>query len=100
MPEKNRELIESRKLNFEILFDKDNAYAQKLDMVHGFNDDLKTIYGSFGIDVGAANGNSVWELPLPSRMIIGQGHVLKSIDYNVDYKIRPEPEATLAILAG
>ena len=68
--------------------------------MHGFNDSLQAIYGSFGIDVGAANGNSVWELPLPSRIVVGQDHVIKSIDYDIDYKKRPEPEATLAVLTG
>ncbi len=100
LPEKSRELIESRKLNFEILFDKDNGYAQKLDLVHGFNDDLKSVYGTFGIDVGQANGNPTWELAIPARLVVGVNHVIKSIEFDADYKVRPEPAATLAMVAG
>jgi len=96
--DKNRELIEKTKLDFEILFDKDNAYAKKLDLVHGFIDELKEIYGGFGIDVGAANGNQVWELPIPGRMVIGSGHSIRAAEFNANYTERPEPEATLALV--
>ena len=100
-PKLNRELVEKFKLDFEILFDKDNAYSKQLDLVHGFEDDLKGIYGNvFGIDVGAANGNDVWELPIPGRMVIGKGHEIKAAEFNANYTQRPEPEDTLAIVAG
>lgn len=98
--DKNRELIEKTKLDFEILFDKDNAYAKQLDLVHGFDDALKTIYGTFGIDVGTANGNGVWELPIPARMVISSDHVLRGIEVNADYTQRPEPTETLQLVKG
>ena len=96
----NKELVKKLGLDFEILFDKDNAYAKKLDLVHGFGDDLKKIYGGYGIDVGAANGNDVWELPIPGRIVVGSGHAIQAAEFNANYTERPEPEATLAIVTG
>jgi len=98
LPKLNRELVEKLGLDFEILYDKDNAYAKQLDLVHGFVDELKEIYGGFGIDVGAANGNEIWELPIPGRMVIGAGHAVKAAEFNANYVERPEPEATLALV--
>ena len=91
----NKELVEKLGLDFEILFDIDNAYAKKLDLVHGFFDELKQIYGGFGIDVGAANGKDVWELPIPGRIVIGADHAIQAAEFNANYTERPEPETTL-----
>lgn len=98
--EKNRELIEKSKLDFEILFDKDNAYSKELDLVHGFIDDLKAIYGGFGIDVGEANGNGVWELPIASRIVISSDHAIHALEVNPNYTQRPEPSETLQFVQG
>lgn len=100
LPELNRELIEKHKLDFEILHDKGNAYAKTLDLVHGLEDALIEIYGSFGIDVGTANGNGVWELAIPGRVVMGAGHEIKAIEFNANYTERPEPADTLAAVPG
>ena len=101
MPEKSRETIEKRGLKFEILFDKDNEFAKQLDLVHGLPQELKDIYqGTFGIDVGGANGSDIWELPMPSRFVIGTDHKIKDKEVNASYTSRPEPEATLQIVAS
>ena len=100
LPELNRELIEKHKLDFEILHDKDNAYAKLLDLVHGFDDDLKEIYGTLGIDVGTANGNGTWELAIPGRIVVGAAHEIKALEFNAKYTERPEPAETLATVPG
>ena len=101
LPEKNQATIEKHGLNFEILHDKDNAFAKQLDLVHGLPQDLKDIYlGTFGIDVGAANGTEIWELPMPSRFVISPDHMVKAKEVNASYTNRPEPEATLQIVTS
>ena len=100
-PEETAKLKKKLKLDFDILFDPKNQYAEQLDLVHGFPQDLREIYLSFGIDVGNANGNGEWKLPIPSRLVIGEDHTIKSIQSNAAYTQRPEPQETLDfLLAG
>ena len=67
IPALNSELVTKHCLNFDVLYDEDNQYARWLDLVHGFPDDLKQVYGKFGVNLEGANGNSKWELAIPSR---------------------------------
>lgn len=96
--EQNKQLIASRNLDFDVLFDDDNKFALALDLVHGFPDDLKEVYGKFGIDVGMANGNSKWELPIPARFVVDRQGVVRRADFDADYTTRPEPSATLDVI--
>jgi len=101
LPEKSRATIEEHGLSFEILYDKENAFAKQLDLVHGFPKELSDLYqGTFGIDVGGSNGMTIWELPMPSRFVIDADHSVKAKEVNASYTNRPEPEATLQIVAG
>lgn len=100
LPEQSRTVIEKHKLNFEILFDKNNSYAKQLDLVHGFPDELKMIYGQFGIDLEKANGDPSWTLAMPSRIVLDNEHKIKSIEVNASYTQRPEPADTLAVLSN
>lgn len=53
------------------------------------------MYLNFGLDIEQANGNPKWELPIPCRMVVDQQQVIRAIEVNADYTLRPEPEATL-----
>jgi hypothetical protein len=44
------------------------------------------------------NGDDSWELPIPARLVIDAGSVLRSVEADVDYTRRPAPEATLEVL--
>jgi peroxiredoxin len=94
--ENNRELAEKLRLKFEILHDHENAFANKLDLAHGFPDDLKEVYLNLGADLGAVNGESSWTLPIPTRVIVDADQKILSITYDADYKKRPEPEEVLS----
>jgi len=77
------------------LYDKDNAFARQLDLVHGFPQELQDIYqGTFSIDVGGSNGTTIWELPMPSRFVINTDHKVKAQEVNASYTNRmPTDEA-------
>ncbi len=94
----NKKLIAQRKLDFEILFDEDNQYAERLGLKHGFPDGLKDVYGKFGIDIERSNGNPKWELPIPARFVVDASGTIRSADFNADYTVRPEPTETLSVL--
>jgi len=91
----NSELVSKLNLNFDVLYDEDNQYARQLDLVHGFPDDLKTVYGKFGINLDEANGNTKWELAIPSRFVVGPSGVIKNAHVDPNYTARPEPSETL-----
>lgn len=44
------------------------------------------------------NGDGSWELPVPARLVVDAGGVIRSADADPDYTRRPEPEATLDVL--
>ena len=88
-------MIEKLQLKFDILHDHGNSFAEQLDLVHSFPDDLKEVYLKFGADLAEVNGESSWTLPIPTRLIVDQSHKVVSIQYDADYKIRPEPEEVL-----
>lgn len=91
----NSELVNKHNLKFDVLYDEDNQYARSLDLVHGFPDDLKDVYGKFGINLDDANGNSKWELAIPSRFVVDESGVVRNAHVDPDYTARPEPSLTL-----
>ena len=91
----NSELVSKLKLNFDVLYDEDNQYGRALDLVHGFPDDLKKVYGEFGINLDNANGNTKWELSIPSRFVVDGKGMVQNAHVDSDYTSRPEPSVTL-----
>ncbi len=77
------------------MYDPENQYAQQLDLVHGFDEDLKQVYLDLGINLDEFNGRGGWHLPMPTRIVIDKDHKIRSIEYNADYTHRPEPAETL-----
>lgn len=54
----------------------------------------------FGISLPDHNGDESWELPLPTRLVVDAEGVIRSVDADPDYTIRPEPEASLELVRG
>lgn len=94
----NRELVEKHQLKFEILHDVENAFAMKLDLVHGFEPDLKHVYLQLGANLEEVNGEASWTLAIPARIAVGMDHEILSIQYDADYKKRPEAEDVWGML--
>lgn len=94
-PEHNAEVKEKNRLTFPVLSDPGNAYAKQLSLAHGFPDDLRELYGQFGISLPGVNGDESWELPLPARIVVDASGVIRSLESDPDYTQRPEPSATL-----
>ena len=69
-----------------------------MGLKHGFPDDLKEVYGKFGIDLDQFNGNDKWELAIPARFVVSTDGVVRAADFNADYTARPEPADTLQVL--
>ena len=83
-PEKPDITMETRdieKLNFNVLSDIDNKFAQK----------LKTIYENFEVDLKRSQGNEESVLPIPATYIIDGNKVITHAWIDADYTKRAEP---------
>ena len=83
-----------------MLSDPGNAYAAELGLRFEISPDVKEIYGGFGIDLPKVNGDDSWTLPIPARLVIDQGGIVRAADIDVDYTRRPEPDKTVADVAA
>ncbi len=83
-----------------MLSDLGNAYAKRLGLVFTLPHDLREVYAKFGLDVPAHNGDDSWQLPLPTRIVVDRDGTIRAIDADPDYTRRPEPSATLDVLAN
>ena len=72
--------------------------ATRYGLQHTLPDDLKALYQKFDIDLEKYNGDDSWTLPLPARMIIDTGGVIRYAAINTDYTVRPDPAETIAAL--
>lgn len=74
--------------------------AKKLGLVFEVSGELREIYLSLGIDLPRFNGEDSWTLPLPGRIVIDGAGVIRHVDVDPDYTVRPEPTETVALLQG
>jgi len=91
-------LAGKHKLGFPIVQDTGLAIARAFGLVFELPTDLIGAYASFGIDLPKNTGHAAWELPVPSRFVIDKAGIVRSVEADPDYTVRPEPDATLAIV--
>jgi len=89
---------EKKKLEFEILTDKDNAVAKKLGLVYGVTGELKDLYKQFGVDLEKSQGNPDWQLPVPATYVVSKTGKVVYAFVNVDYTHRADPQDLLQAL--
>ena len=82
-------------LDFDLLHDPGNAYAAELGLRFAFTPDLKEVYDGFGVDLAVVNGDDSWTLPMPARLVVDRGGIVRVADIDPDYTKRPEPQKTL-----
>jgi peroxiredoxin len=91
-------MADKQKLTFPIIQDTGLAIARSFGLAFTLPDDLKAAYQSFGIDLPKNTGHAAWELPMPARFVVAKGGVVRSVEADPDYTVRPEPEDTLALV--
>ncbi len=89
-------MIEKHGIEFDMLSDPGNAYAAELGIRFQVSPEVQEIYGVFGIDLPKVNGDDSWTLPIPARLVVDTGGIVRAADIDVDYTRRPEPDKTLA----
>lgn len=98
LAEHSRTMINKHALNYHLVMDPGNAYAAQLGLRFQVPPDLQLVYDGFGIDLPKYNGDDSWTLPVPARIVVDQGGVVRAADIDVDYTQRPEPGKTIADL--
>ncbi len=89
-------MIEKHGIAFDMLSDPGNDYAAELGIRFEVTPEVQEIYGAFGIDLPKVNGDDSWTLPIPARLVVDSGGIVRAADIDVDYTRRPEPDKTLA----
>ena len=90
-PDTSMSLVEKHQLSFPVLSDLGNVVARQFGLVFEVPAYLEAEYRSMGHDIGAANGDGGWELPLPATYVIDVERVIRYAFVDVDYKKRAEP---------
>lgn len=86
-------------LQYNMLVDVDNQTGKAFGLVYAFPDYLKQLYMKrFGNDIQQINNGSAWELPIPARFVIGRDGIILDVKADADYRYRPEPLDTVALL--
>jgi peroxiredoxin len=98
LPEFSRQLVEQKKLSFDLLSDPGNKVAEAYGLVFSMSEDLAKIYLKFEIDVAKHNGDDSWTLPIPARFIVDRNRTIRYAEVYPDYTIRPEPSHTIEAL--
>jgi peroxiredoxin len=52
----------------------------------------------FSNDLESLNAGGTWRLPIPGRFVIGADGLIADAQADPDYRFRPDPEDTLAVL--
>jgi peroxiredoxin len=58
----------------------------------------KEVYSGAGHNVPEANGEDVWELPIPATFIVDRDGVVKWASVDPNYTKRPEPSELVRIV--
>lgn len=95
LAEHNQGLTEKHRLNFDMLSDPGNAYAAELGIRFEVPFDVREVYSGFGIVLPKSNGDDSWTLPMPARLVVDSGGIVRVADIDPDYTRRPEPQKTL-----
>ena len=86
------------KLDFDILHDACNRVAGSFGIAMQLPGELIEVYKKIGVDLEKFNGDTLWRLPVPSRFVIDAGGIVRAVEADPDYTMRPEPDVTLEAL--
>ena len=97
-PDHSLTTAQKNDLSFTVLSDLDNVYAKQLGLTFEMPEDLRTLYHAFNINVDKHNGNTNYELPMPSTYVINKKREIIYSFIPEDYTERLDPETILDVL--
>jgi peroxiredoxin len=94
-----RKIRAENALSFPILSDMDLAFAASLDLLVYLGEDLRKLYLSDGIDIGAYQLTEGWFLPIPATFVIGTDGQVVARHVDPDFRRRMDVADILQALA-
>lgn len=95
-PEKIRETLEKKPLNYLLLSDSRMLGARAFGIAFRLDEGMLEKYKGFGIDVEGASGENHHMLPVPSVFITDPDGTIRFAYVNPDYKVRIDAATLLA----
>lgn len=84
-------------LNFPILIDEGQSFAQSLGLIWELDEDMKQLLKRWEIDLEQRNKEPMFRLPVPATFVIDKNYIIHFRFIEEDYTIRAEPEKVLEI---
>ncbi|WP_106914663.1 peroxiredoxin-like family protein [Chryseobacterium aurantiacum] len=91
-------MTEKNSLEFEVLTDTDNHFAEKLGIVFQLQDFVLPYYQSLGIDLSDYNKNTNHKLPVPAVFVVDENKVVTYKFLDVNYMNRVDVEELISAL--
>ena len=85
-------------LPFDILTDLHLKTADQFRVVFVLPDYLRDLYKSFGSTLDRFHDEPGYRLPMPARYVIDKCGIIRAVDVNADYTIRPETSESAKVL--
>jgi peroxiredoxin len=98
-PDNTLSTAQKNALTFEVLSDVGQDVGRAFRLVYEFDDELKSAYRDFGLDIPDKNGTVMeWALPISATYVIDRDGLILYAYTDADYRDRADPGEVLAIL--
>jgi peroxiredoxin len=93
-----REIKDRHNLQFPVASDRGNVLSRRFGITFVSNEASQRYARAQGADLGAITGTGVWELPMPTVVVIDQDRTVRFADVHPDWLVRTEAEPILDVL--
>ena len=97
-PDASLSTAEKDSLSFDVLSDAGGDVADRYGLRWTLPDDLRAVYGQFGLDLETANGDDTFTLPVPATYVVATDGTIRFAVADPDYTTRAEPADVVAAL--
>jgi peroxiredoxin len=93
-------MVGHHRLPFPVLSDQGNKVAEQFGLAYTVPEYHRSYYRSILVNIPFVNGDESWGLPLPATYVIARDGRVLFAEAHADFRVRPEPESALAVLAS
>ena len=95
LPNTSLTTVEKHALQFPILSDVHNSYAQELGIVWDMPSTLRPALTAFGVDLQKRNGDDTFQVPVPTTLLVDGKGIVRNAYIDADYRKRLDPAVAL-----
>lgn len=93
-------MIVQHGLPFPVLSDPGCQVAAQFGLAYTVPEFHREYYRSILVNIPFVNGDQSWQLPLPATYVINPAGRVVLAEAHADFRVRPEPEDAMAVLAA